>query len=238
MRITRRCVGTVAYLGGLPAVLESFTWSWGQMIQFNAEYLAGDGAYVHLDHATVSLHDYARNSLVRSMRGDWLIMLDTDHAFEPDLCVQLVTLANTLNLDVLTAIYCHRASPNVPVIYNWGGPNDDAVQPMAWWSKEARVLQIGSAGAGTLFVRRSVFERILNELKEEPFTRFDNLGEDHSFAKRLKKLGIPMYAAMNVESRHLQVKAIPLSQYKMPEIDPQNLPPDGTVEAKEMQAYA
>ena len=40
MLIQSKTIGTVAYLGGLANVFEEFCWCWGQLIQFNNEYLA------------------------------------------------------------------------------------------------------------------------------------------------------------------------------------------------------
>lgn len=210
MILGNKAIGTVAYLGGLPALLESFCWSWGQMIAYNAEWVE-PGRYVHYERSTFSDHAPARNNLVSSFLGDWLVQLDTDHAFEPDLINRLVWTADNLGLDVLSGIYQMKQSPHVPVIYQWIGPDDaPGLQPMASWDKRLKVVQIGSAGGGCLFVRRSVFDRIVNELNEQPFDRLNSYSEDHSFFLRLKRLDIPAYAALNIECNHLRVTPVTL----------------------------
>jgi hypothetical protein len=216
-RLGNQPIGTIAYLGGLPALLEAFCWSWGQLIQFNTEYLCGTGQYVHYDKATVSLHHYARNSLVQRFLGDWLLMLDTDHAFEPDLAVRLVTLledpiSRAHNVGVITGIYCHRAGPRSPVLYQWNAEGT-GLQPIGAWDPGANLLQVGSAGGGALLVRRWVYERITRELEVEPFELHKPFGEDHSFFYRLRQLGIPAYAAMHVESQHLEVRTFGLDDF-------------------------
>ena len=75
-------IGTVAYLGGVPSVLEEFCWSWSQMVQYNTEYLCQPGELIFYDRARASYHAFARNTLASRMRGDWIVMLDTDHLFE------------------------------------------------------------------------------------------------------------------------------------------------------------
>lgn len=210
-------IGTIAYLGGLPAVLEPFCWAWGQMIQANSELLAGPGQYVHYDKATVSLHSFARNSLVERFLGDWLLMLDTDHAFEPDLAVRLVTLLTVyreFNVGVISGIYCHRAGPRSPVIYQWN-KDGTGLLPIGDWDVEShpRLIQVGSAGGGALLVRRWVYDRIRTELHEDPFEIHKPFGEDHSFFYRLRTLEIPAYAAMQVESPHLEVRAFGLDDF-------------------------
>ena len=74
------------------------------------------------------------------------------------------------------------------------------------------LARIASAGAGVLWVRRSVFDRIAAELHEGPFDRRLGLSEDHSFFERLGDLEIPAYLAPQVEAEHLQVTAVPTEQ--------------------------
>lgn len=211
-RLGNQPIGTIAYLGGLPAVLEPFCWAWGQLVQFNTEYLCGPGQYVHYDKATVSLHDFARNSLVERYLGDWLLMLDTDHAPPPDLAARLVGLMTLYDVGVLSAVYCHRAGPRSPVLYQWN-EEGTAVLPIGDWDPGARLLQVGSAGGGALLVRRWVYDRIRIELQEEPFVRRYPLGEDHSFFQRCRDLDILTYAAIQVESPHLEVRAFGLEDF-------------------------
>lgn len=214
MLYKKNIIGTIGYMGGLPAVLEPFCWAWGQMIQYNTEYLCNPGEIVHYIKATVSLHFFARNSLVQQMRGDWLLMLDTDHAFEPDIAARMINVMNKNNLQVVTALYRHRAAPGGPVIYQWD-KEDKFAMPIADWSKDVEAMQVGSAGAGCLLVKREVFDRIKAELKQEPFTLIEGYGEDHSFFKRCQKLGIDVYALPQIESPHLQITKLKMGDYKI-----------------------
>ncbi len=200
-----RCIGSVVYLGGIPAVLEEFCWSWGQMIQCNTELLCGPGEMIHYDRTRFSVHDVARNVLAESMRGDWIVMLDTDHQFDPDICARLLNAADTCNVDVVSGLYRFRTPPHHPVLYLM---IDGEMRSLGDYDHKMKYMQVDSAGAGCLFVRRRVFDRIKAELKEGPFNRIGVMGEDHSFFLRLKKLGIKAVAAMDVECHHLQVKPL------------------------------
>ncbi len=205
MPLGRKAIGTVAYLGGVPAVLESFAWSWGQMVQHNQEMLAEGTGYVHYDRAAISDHGPARNQLVQRFLGDWLIQMDTDHSFDPDIVARLVRTADAYGVDVLSAVYQMKMAPHVPVLFQWLG-TPPGLQPLARWPEDARVLQIGSAGGGCLFVRRSVFDRLAEAYPG--YGAFDKLhpfSEDHSFFLRCKEQEIPCYAAMHIHSAHLRV---------------------------------
>lgn len=214
MILKKTVIGTVAYMGGLPSNLEAFTWSWGQLIQYNSEYIINplQAEIIHQVRSTVSLHDFARNSIVEQMQGQWLWMTDTDHKFDPDIVSTMLYFLNKFNLDVVTALYRHRAEPGCPVIYNWDEKGVYAV-PIGNWDKDVDVVQIDSAGCGCLLVRASVFKRIRTELGEQPFTRFDNYGEDHAFFKRCQKLNIPVYALTKVESPHIKIDTLLMEDY-------------------------
>lgn len=220
MLYSKPVLGTVGYLGGLPAVLEEFCWAFAQLVQFNTEYVCPPGSIIHYARARVSLHDFARNGLVEELQGDWLLQLDTDHTFEPDLLSRMLRVATTHALDVVTALYRHRAAPGPPVIYQWD-PVTEGARPIGAWKTEGGrspvALQIGSAGAGCLWVRRTVFDRIRTELREPPFSRYGTYGEDHAFFHRCKRLGIPVYALPAIEAPHLAVQPSRMVDYHLPE---------------------
>lgn len=207
----KRALGTVAYLGGLASLLEPFCWSWGQMCVYNGEYLAGPGEYVHTYRARVSDHAVARNAIVDHFLGDWLVMLDTDHEFEPDLVARLLNAANQYGLDVLSGLYMFKTPPHYPLAFEWLPNADDDgehLQQIIGWNVGAGFLEVGSAGGGCLFVRRSVFDRIRDELGELPFEHIAPFSEDHSFFLRLRRLGIPAFVATHIESNHLAVRRV------------------------------
>lgn len=130
-------------------------------------------------------------------------MFDTDLSFEPDVACRLVRLLETKQIDVVCGIYSYKKPPHFPVVY-MHNPATDKHEIMADWDRKLDLLPIDSAGAGVLLIRRSVCERITNELHESPFDMYPGKGEDHSFFIRLRKLGIQPYCAPHVEADHLE----------------------------------
>lgn len=223
MLLGQKALGTVAYMGGLPAILERFCWSWGQMVAHNAEALNEGTRYVHYMRTSISDHAPARNNLVAKFLGDWLVLFDTDHEFDPDIVARLVRLADMYEVDVLSGVYQMKTPPHVPVLFQWVKTCDDhdefGLQPMVKWDKRAQLMQIGSAGAGCLFVRRKVFDAIAREWPNEgAFDKIHPFSEDHSFFIRCRKLGIKAYAAMNVHCNHLRVAPVTLDDLHCDEL--------------------
>jgi hypothetical protein len=204
-------------MGGVPARLAEFDDAFVDLVCWNHEYLCGPGEYVHYPRPPkVSIHDVARNIMAESFRGEWLIMLDTDHAPEPDIAARLLKVADDCEADVVTAMYQYRAAPHSPVLYRHRG---DGLYPLGAWDETVRAIEVDSAGAGCLFVRRRVFERIAAELGEQPFERIKHHGEDHSFFLRLRQLGIKTVCDPHVECPHLTVKPITLEDYRRQDVD-------------------
>lgn len=207
MLIDGRFEGTIAYLAGLQSLPEMFAWSFAMMVQYNAER----GMKVHYDRAGVSYHAMARNDLADRMKGDWLLQLDTDHAFEPDLCIRLLDRMERLGLDVMVGLYLFKNPPHSPVLYADQGRGFEALRD---WDAEG-VFRIDAAGAGCLLVRREVFARIRKELAEAPFSPKDGLSEDLSFFKRLQVLDIPVFCDNRIECPHTRIVPVTLENYPM-----------------------
>jgi len=205
---TRPC-GTVAYLGGLMSVPEAWVWSWTQMVQFNHEFIEKP---IHYDRSQVSYHSYARNSLVNRMKGDWLLMLDTDHQFEPDLVARMLHRMEAHDIDVLTGLYQYKTPPHQPAIYKWGPP--PRVMPIGAWDISIPLFQVDTAGGGCLMVRRRVYDRIRLELGELPFEICPPYSEDHSFFQRCQALKIAVWVDTRVEYRHLQVRGVTMDDFQ------------------------
>ena len=201
------------------------------MVQWNENYLAAPNEKIHYTQATVSLHCYARNNLVDQMQGDWLLMLDTDQTFEPDLVGRMLRDMNTYNLDVLAGVYHHKQSPHPPVMYKFKKDTKNFELISDWVvpknHKGSIFIPIASAGAGALMVRRHVYERIRKELKEGPFDILHGRGEDHSFFMRLDKLGIKAYANPEIQTYHLKYQALSSEDFNRSELPSGEFEPIG-----------
>ncbi len=215
-------LGTVAYIAQ-PMVLEPFLWSFAQLLCASHEYACPPGFYIHPEHATGSGQILARNELVKKMQGGWLLQIDSDHTFEPDLLLRMLTLFDSNNLDVLVGLYHMKEPPYNPVLYQYENGEYKAV--LNWGSKtDVKLLPIDAAGAGCLLVRRSVFDRIREEFKCEPFDPMPPFKwDDFNFFERCRQLGIKCWCAPQIEAEHLAIRG-----YGSKDYDPQLFEPAST----------
>lgn len=201
--VGRKPMGTISYMGGVPAVLENFCWSFAQLIQFNCEFVETQTEYIHYDRARFSDHAPARNSLVRDFLGDWLLQLDTDHQFEPNLLKRILLVHYETGAQVISGLYRFKNEPFSPVSYI----NDEngKSSPIVEIPDEVDIIEINASGAGCLFVTREVYDKVRQHFNCEPFDRIGGHSEDHSFFKRCCEIGIKCYLATKIEAYHLQV---------------------------------
>jgi hypothetical protein len=182
-----------------------------EMLQFSQMTLCRFDEMILFNKAAVSYHELGRNQLVEEMEGDWLLQVDTDHVFSPDLLVRLLAVQKKYDAPVVSAIYQYKHAPHGPVAALWTG--DKTLTPITEWNREAETLEVGAVGAGALLVRKDVFKRIKSELGEAPFQITEGLSEDYSFCRRCRKLGIPVTLATQVEAHHLIRHALSIHDY-------------------------
>ena len=194
-------IATIGYICTTPMVFERFVINMIQLVHYNMVH----NLCVLYTRTTTGDQAVARNELSRVMRGDWLFMLDTDMQFDPNIFHQLLTTATENNLEILSGIYCKRATPYQPCSFVI---REDKMYHADVYKAPEQLVRVDGVGAGCLLIKRNVFNRIREELKEEPFTVTYPYSEDLSFFLRVKKLNIPVYVAREVECGHLGLEEI------------------------------
>lgn len=202
MRKQTKYIGTVAFMGGVPTIPTPFVKSWTDFIVYNSKYIDGEIFYMT---PTTSLHFQARNEIVDKMKGDWVLMLDTDNKFPPNTLHRMLARFHQHDLDVLTGLYQFKQRPHSPVLFKWKeNITSRVIQFQTQAVDQFNYIEVECAGAGCLLVRDRVFVRILEELKENPFDHIPPLGEDFSFFKRLQRLDIQAICDPSIHVEHLR----------------------------------
>lgn len=192
--------GTVGYICTIPMVYEPFVTSLVQLVQYNQ----AKNINVWYNRTTVGSQAHARNSLAKTMLGHWLFFIDTDIVLPFNALEIMLQLQKKHNLDVLSGLYYERQPPHYPVVYDSDGAD--------LWTGDPHftgdIKQVYAVGGGCLLVKKKVFDRIREELQEEPFSIIADSGEDISFCRRLAKLKIPVYVTNLFKVEHLSLTPI------------------------------
>ena len=209
----KRPLGTIAYIA-TASVPEPFLWSFSQLVAGCAEYVSPPGYYVHVDHGVGSAQIMARNELVKKMQGNWLLQIDSDHVFDPDLVLRMLTLFESQNLPVLMGLYHFKEPPHNPVIYQYA-PDGNYKAVLDWGQRDqVKLMPVGAAGAGCLMVRRNVFDLIKKEHNADPFSPCPPFEyDDFNFFERCRLLKIPVYCAPQIECLHLGTRGFGSEDY-------------------------
>ena len=211
MRKEIKPIGTVAIMGGIATIPTPFLKSYAEMIQYNGKHLGP----IHYMSSTSSFHAQARNEIVDQMKGDWVLMLDTDATFGPDILHRMLKRMETHDLDVLVGMYQFKNYPHSPVLFSW----NERGLPKKIQGYQAReydqfnYFPVDVAGAGCLLIRDRVITRMLTELKENQFDILPPLGEDFSFFNRLKRLDIQAVCDPAIRLEHLTWKGITMNDF-------------------------
>lgn len=207
--IGRKTIGTVCYLGGIMAIPEPFVKAWGEIIQYNYEYLLQPTERILYTRATVSYHSLARDSMIDEMQGDWILMLDADVVAQPDVVAQMLHKMDKHNIDVLVGAYPNKGEVPAPVLYMYDKKLKGDYRIGDW--DDADILPIESAGAGCLMIRKNVVDKI-KATDESLFAIREPFSEDISFFKRLKDLKIKAYFSPAIKLEHLVYKGLSIDK--------------------------
>lgn len=158
--------------------------------------------------------DIARNQVVDVLMEEkqctHVLFLDSDQVFLPD--TPEILLAH--HLPVVGCLIFRRQHPYHPHMYKWSyevltTTGEPMMETILEWEKGS-LVKCDVAGVGGMLIAREVFEQI-----PRPWFEFSGPSdtEDVNFARKLTKLGIPVYCDTGCESGHLAEMAVGSEQF-------------------------
>lgn len=149
--------------------------------------------------------------------GEWLWMLDTDIVFPEDTLYRLLKLATDNDCQILSALYFGRLlserNATQPI---WLMESDTGVyQTLAEFSA-GHLYRVDCVGMGCCLIHRSVLERMKEVFNKDEWIWFGHdtvtkkdgsvthLGEDVTFCRRIRSLGIDIYGSSDVIVGHIK----------------------------------
>ena len=176
-----------------------------------------------------------RNSLVRRFleygKADWLLMLDSDMTFTPDLCERLLEFADPEQAPIVGGL-CFGFDDKgeiQPTLFGLVGEEDDPkVIRYHEWPPDA-MFQVAATGAACLLIHKTVFERIRDVQPpsrngrpgfNDAFPWFQEtehdggpVSEDITFCWRAVQCGIPIYVNTAVQLGHIKDRELTMDAY-------------------------
>ena len=170
----------------------------------------GNPGEVEVKYLKASLVYDARNQLVKYARDkggfDYVLWLDSDMMFQPDLLARMVDDMRSGGLQALTGLCFGRRPPFNPCIYKELGVNNDGkvITPYrtvyADYPRDS-VFEVEACGFACLLVRMDVLEAM--GIYGVPFFPVAGLGEDLTFCWRARKLDIKFHCDSRLKIGHI-----------------------------------
>jgi len=159
--------------------------------------------------------------------SEWLLQVDADMTFQPDLVSRLMEVADRDEVPILGGLCFaggHAGGRAYPTIYEeiLDEDGDVCVQPVADYPRN-RLVKCGATGGACLLVHRTVYERMMQAHPKGYGTRPDGaknfypwfvegvtdpkgrpLGEDVVFCRKARGMGIPTHVDTSIKLGHVK----------------------------------
>lgn len=159
--------------------------------------------------------------------SEWLLMVDADMTFEPDLVSRLMEEADHDEVPILGGLAFaggHAGGRAYPTIYEeyTDDDGDVGVRPVDDYPRN-RLVKCGATGGGCLLVHRTVYQRMARPYpngyatwkdgRKNPYPWFVEgqtdpkgrpLGEDVVFCRKARGMGIPTHVHTGVKLGHVK----------------------------------
>ena len=155
-----------------------------------------------LQPALTSDRILGRNKLAKlalEQGAEWLMFLDDDHAFHPDLLTRLLAHDEM----IVGSLYLQRMMPFAPVAYSHK-TEDEVYMPIDLTSLPSDgLVEVAAVGTGGMLIRSEVFRAL-----EYPWFEHGRASEDLIFCDRARDAGFQIYCDLGSRLGHFTVSAI------------------------------
>jgi hypothetical protein len=147
----------------------------------------------------------------------WMLWLDTDMGFGPDILEQLLAAADPVERPIVGALCFAQRELEMdgmggyhtiptPTIFDWAPVGDLEGYEIRYDYPANALVRCSGTGSAAILVHRSVFERIFEKYGPEWYHRVParngSMGEDLSFCMRATALDIPVHVHTGVRTTH------------------------------------
>ena len=157
---------------------------------------------------TGSLVYNARNNLARqavAAECDWVLWLDSDMVFDPDLLEKMLEVCQDNDIDFLTALCFRRKPPYTPCLFDRLEklPDDKGASYTALLSVPEGRFEVGGCGLAGVLMSTDVLISVAARFHGQMFDPFPGFGEDVAFCWRARQCGYKIYCDSEIEMGHV-----------------------------------
>ena len=147
----------------------------------------------------------SRNNLATKAlqsEADYVLWLDSDMVFEPDLLERMFAVMEEHDLDILTGLYFRRVNPYSPVLFDRLEMQRGVCEWSNFKSLPDELFEVGGCGFGCVLMKTDVFI----DVQARHHAMFDPIlgtGEDLAFCWRARDVGYKIMCDPSIVVGHV-----------------------------------
>lgn len=150
----------------------------------------------------------ARNSLARQAikaEADYVLWLDSDMVFSPDLLLRMMKVVEDNDLDFLTALCFRRKPPYTPCLFDKLEVRQDGkgANYTALMSVPDGLFEVGGCGFAGVLMSTEILMSVAAKFEGRMFDPMPGFGEDVAFCWRARQCGYRLFCDSSIEMGHV-----------------------------------
>lgn len=148
----------------------------------------------------------ARNNLARqaiNAEVDWVLWLDSDMVFKPDLLQRMLKVCTENDIDFLTALCFRRKPPYTPCLFDRLDKVEKGASYTAILSVPEGRFQVGGCGFAGVLMSTDVLISVSSKFNGRMFDPMEGFGEDVAFCWRARQCGYDIWCDSDIEMGHV-----------------------------------
>lgn len=148
-----------------------------------------------------SRNDLAKKAM--SSEADYILWLDSDMVFPPDLLTKLMSHMSDPDVDFVTGLYYRRVAPYSPVLFSKLEQAENGFSFAEYDEIPDEPFEVAGCGFGAVLMRTSVAIDVAINNSGRMFDPLLGAGEDLSFCWRARQLGHKIICDPSVSLGHV-----------------------------------
>ena len=147
----------------------------------------------------------SRNNLATraiQMESDYVLWLDSDMVFEPELLIRLMDTLKKTESDIVTGLYFRRVPPHTPVLFDKLEMHGSICSWTEFHEIPAEPFEVGGCGFGCVLMNTGVFFDVQSK-HGNMFAPIANTGEDLAFCWRARDCGYKIICDPSIICGHV-----------------------------------